>query len=42
MATEKKAPKKLEDHEPGATREEVMTALGKAAKPVKKPSQEKR
>ena len=33
----KKAPEKLEDHEPGATREEVMAALGKTAKPVKKP-----
>ena len=37
MAEKKKAPKKLEDHEPGAPREEVMAALGKAVKPVKKP-----
>jgi hypothetical protein len=37
VAQEKKAPKELEDHEPGATRDEVMAALGKTAKPVKKP-----
>ena len=37
MAEKKKAPKKLEDHDPGATKDEVMAALGKAAKPVKKP-----
>ena len=29
--------RELEDHEPGAPKEEVMAALGKAAKPVKKP-----
>ena len=40
MAEKKKAPKKLEDHEPGATKDDVMAALGKAAKPVKKPAQE--
>ena len=28
---------KLEDYEPGASRDEVMAALSKAAKPVKKP-----
>ena len=37
MAREKPQPKKLEGHEPGASREEVMAALGKVAKPVKKP-----
>ena len=33
----KKDPKRneLEDYKPGATKEEVMTALGKTAKPVK-------
>ena len=36
MPQEKPQPKKLEDHEPGATKEEVMAALGKTAKPVKK------
>jgi hypothetical protein len=29
--------RELEDHEPGAPREEVMAALCKATKPVKKP-----
>ena len=28
---------KLEDYEPGAGRDEVMSALGKAAKPIEKP-----
>ena len=37
--TEKKAPKEFEDHEPGPIRDEVMAALVKAAKPVKKPVQ---
>ena len=37
MPEKKKAPKKLENYEPGTTKEEVMAALGKAAKPVKKP-----
>ena len=37
MGHEKPKAKKLEGHEPGATKEEVMAALGKAAKPVKKP-----
>ena len=37
MASEKPQPKKLEEQEPGATKEEVMAALGKAAKPVKEP-----
>jgi hypothetical protein len=40
LTEKKKAPKKLEDHEPGATREEVMVALGQAAKPVKKPEKQ--
>ena len=39
MPSDKPQPKKLEDHEPGATKEEVMTALAKATKPVKKPEQ---
>ena len=37
MPKDKPQPKKLESHEPGASREEVMAALGKASKPVKKP-----
>ena len=36
MPTDKPQPKKLEDHEPGASREEVMAALEKAAKPIRK------
>ena len=37
MAEKKKvAPKEIEDHQPGATREEVLAALRKTAKPVKK------
>ena len=38
MGYEKPKAKKLEDHEPGAKREEVMAALIKAAKQVKKPA----
>ena len=38
MGHEKLKAKKLEEHEPGATREEVMTAMEKAAKPIKKPA----
>jgi hypothetical protein len=34
-----KQPKELEEHEPGATKEEVMVALSKAAKLVKKPEE---
>ena len=37
MPSDKPQPKKLEDHEPGASREDVMTAIEKAAKPIKKP-----
>ena len=37
MPKDKPQPKKLESHEPGATREEVLVAMEKAAKPVKKP-----
>ena len=33
----KPGPKRLEDYEPGATRDKVMAALVKAAKPIKKP-----
>ena len=37
MSEQKKvSPKKLEDHDPGATKEQVMAALVKTAKPVKK------
>ena len=36
MSEQKKEPKKLEDYEPGATEEQVMAALVKTAKPVKK------
>ncbi len=32
---ERKEGKKLEEHEPGATRNEVMDALKRTAKPVK-------
>ena len=39
MPSDKPQPKKLEDHEPGATKEEVMIALSKATKPVKKPEE---
>ena len=31
-------PKELEDHEPGATQEEIMAALKRAAKPTEEPS----
>ena len=37
MGNEKPKAKKLEDHEPGASRDEVMMAIQKAAKPIKKP-----
>ena len=37
MPGDKPQPKKLEDHEPGATKEQVMTTLAKATRPVKKP-----
>ena len=37
MPKDKPRKKKLEDHEPGATREEVVVAMEKAAKPIKKP-----
>ena len=36
MSEQKKEPQKLEDYEPGATEEQVMAALVKTAKPVKK------
>ena len=36
MSEQKKEPKKLEDYEPGATEEQVMAALVKTTKPVKK------
>ena len=36
MPEKKKPPEKLESYEPGATKEEVMVALSKAAKLVKK------
>ena len=36
MSEQKKEPKKLEDYELGATEEQVMAALVKTAKPVKK------
>ena len=40
--TNRKAPepnvKRLEDYEPGITREEFLTTLRKAAQPIKKPS----
>ena len=32
-----KGPERIEDYSPGATREEVLAALGKTAKPIKKP-----
>ena len=41
MSTPKeKEPKQreLEDHEPGATREQVMDALKQSTKPIKKPA----
>ena len=38
MPKNKPQPKKLEDHEPGASRDEVMMAMEKAAKPIKKPA----
>ena len=31
-------PKQLEDYEPGATQEEIMAALKRAAKPTEEPS----
>ena len=37
MGHEKPKAKKLEEHEPGATREGVLAAMEKAAKPIKKP-----
>ena len=37
MGRSKPEPKRLEDHEPGATKKQVMDALAKASKPVKKP-----
>ena len=37
MEHEKPKAKKLEDLEPGASRDEVMMAMEKAAKPIKKP-----
>ena len=37
MDRRKGEPKRLEDHEPGATKKQVLAALVKAAKPVKKP-----
>ena len=36
MSEQKKEPKKLEEYEPGVTKEQVMAALVKTAKPVKK------
>ena len=35
MASDAPKPKKLEDHEPGASRAEVIAALKRAVKPVK-------
>ena len=37
MPKDKPRKKKLEDHKPGASRDEVMMAMEKAAKPIKKP-----
>ena len=37
MPKDKPRKKKIEDHDPGATKDEVMAALSKATKPVKKP-----
>ena len=37
MGHEKPKAKKLEDHEPGASLDEVMMAMEKATKPIKKP-----
>ena len=37
MGREKPKAKKIEGHEPGASRDEVMMAMEKAAKPIKKP-----
>ena len=33
-----KQPKELEEHDPGATQEEVMAALKRTAKPTEEPS----
>ena len=35
---DKPQPKKLEEHEPGAPREDVMAALDKTAKAIKPPA----
>ena len=37
MEEKETKPTKLEDCEPGASKEEVMTALTKATKPISKP-----
>ena len=42
MNDKKVRPKKLEDHEPGATRDTVMGALERAARPVKEKGAKKR
>lgn len=42
MDDRKAQPKKLEDHEPGASRDEVMAALERAARPVKEKGAKKR
>ena len=34
MPKDKPRKKKLEDHEPGASREEVLTAIEKTAQPI--------
>ena len=42
MNDKKVRPKQLEDHEPGATRDTVMGALERAARPVKEKGAKKR
>ncbi len=42
MSDKKVRSKRLEEHEPGATRDEVMVALKRASQPVRDKSAKKR